>query len=96
MPSMVTMSVVVTLIGWLGAGLLVLAYGLVSSRRLAGDSVAFQALNGSGALALGINTAYHGAWPSAVLNVVWIGIGLAALARARTRALEPQAALSQR
>ena len=90
MDAMVTMSVLVTVIGWLGAAALILAYGLVSSRRLAGDSVTFQVLNSAGALALAINTAYHAAWPSAVLNLVWIGIGVAALSRARTRALEPR------
>ena len=96
MDAMITMTGLVTVIGWLGAASLVLAYGLVSCRRLAGDSVIFQVLNSAGALALGINTAYHAAWPSAVVNLVWIGIGLAALGRTRTRALEPQAAVSDR
>lgn len=72
--------------GWLGAALLLLAYALVSNRRLAGDSVRFQLLNLSGGVMLAINSGYHGALPSVAVNAVWIVIGLAALLQARRRA----------
>lgn len=69
--------------GWAGAALLLLAYGLVSNRRLAGDSARFQLLNLSGGVLLAANSAYHGALPSVAVNAVWIVIGLTALLRAR-------------
>lgn len=72
--------------GWLGAVVLLAAYGLASAGRLPADGIRFQLMNLAGAAALTVNTAYHGAWPSAALNVVWIIIGLAALRRARRRA----------
>ena len=71
--------------GWAGAVLLLAAYALASAGRVPAEGVAFQTLNLAGAAALMANTAYHGAWPSAMLNVAWIGIGLAALARRRSR-----------
>ena len=69
--------------GWLGAGALLTAYFLVSTRRVSGDDLAFQLLNLSGGAGLLINGVYHGAWPSAGLNTVWVVIGLAAITRAR-------------
>jgi len=73
----------IDILGWIGAILLLLAYALVSNRKLAGDSVRFQLLNLSGGLLLAANSAYHGALPSVAVNAVWIVIGLAALLRAR-------------
>jgi hypothetical protein len=77
------LSLATTVLGWLGAAGLLLAYGLTSTGRLAPEGARFQLLNLAGALALTANSAYHSAWPSAVLNVVWIGIGAVALIRAR-------------
>lgn len=71
----------IDLLGWLGAGGLLLAYGLVSSGRLAGKGATFQSINLIGAGLLAINTAYYGAWPSTALNVVWIGIGAVTVMR---------------
>ena len=76
---------IIDIAGWTGAILLLLAYALVSSRRLAGDSVRFQLLNLSGGLLLAVNSGYHGALPSVAVNVIWIVIGLAALVGARRR-----------
>ncbi len=74
---------VVELVGWLGAGCLLGAYVLVSSGRLAARGHAFQLLNVAGAAGLVINGAWHDAWPSVGLNVVWIAVGLAALTQLR-------------
>jgi hypothetical protein len=73
----------IDILGWIGAILLLLAYALVSNRKLAGDSVRFQLLNLSGGLLLAANSAYHGALPSVAVNAVWIVIGMVALLRAR-------------
>ncbi|MEZ4767924.1 MAG: hypothetical protein R2844_05795 [Caldilineales bacterium] len=69
--------------GWIGAVALLLAYALVSNRRLAGDSIRFQSLNLLGSVLLALNSGYHGAMPSVVVNGVWILIGAVALVRAR-------------
>ncbi|WP_239069509.1 MULTISPECIES: hypothetical protein [unclassified Streptomyces] len=66
-------------IGWAGAAFLLAAYALVSAERIRAGGVAFQLLNLFGAAALTANSAYHRAWPSAVLNLIWIVIGTAAI-----------------
>ncbi|MGE5834269.1 MAG: CBU_0592 family membrane protein [Acidobacteriota bacterium] len=73
------MPVFIDFIGWVGAVLVLLAYGLVSTDRLHPHSVGYQSLNIAGALGLVINSAWYSAVPSAVVNVAWIGIGLYAL-----------------
>ena len=70
--------------GWVGAAALLVAYGLVSSGRLHGRSTAFQMLNLTGAFGLLANGIWHGAWPSAALNAVWLVIGIAAVMRLRS------------
>jgi hypothetical protein len=77
------MDLIITVVGWLGAALLLIAYGLTSTGRLPPEGWRFQVLNLVGALALTVNSAYHDAWPSAALNIVWIVIGVFALVRAR-------------
>jgi hypothetical protein len=71
----------IDVVGSVGAALLLVAYGLTSTGRLPSEGGRFQLLNLMGALALTANSAYHGAWPSAGLNIVWIVIGVAALVR---------------
>jgi hypothetical protein len=77
--------ILIAVVGWAGAALLLLAYGLTSSGRLPPEGARFQFLNLTGALALTLNSAYYGAWPSAALNIVWVVIGLAALVRGARR-----------
>lgn len=71
----------VDIVGWAGAVLVLAAYGLVSTKRLDGDSVAYQTLNVAGGAGMLVNTYVRGALPSAALNVIWIGVGLYVLAR---------------
>jgi hypothetical protein len=79
------MELMITLVGWVGAALLLVAYGLTSTGRLPPEGWRFQMLNLVGAGALTLNSGYHGAWPSAALNIVWIVIGVFALARGRRK-----------
>ena len=51
----------IALLGWAGAGVLLAAYALVSSKRITGDGVAFQSLNMAGGAALALNSAANGA-----------------------------------
>jgi hypothetical protein len=70
--------------GWVGAACVIVAYALVSYGRMSPASTRYQGLNVAGSVMLIINTAYHAAWPSAVVNIVWAAIALSALVR-RTR-----------
>lgn len=72
-------------IGWAGAVLLLLGYALVSLRGYKGTSARYQILNMAGGAFLIVNSAYYGAYPSAFLNVVWIGIAIASLTRTAQR-----------
>ena len=73
------MELTIDILGWLGTGMLVLAYILVSLKRVHGQTPLYQLLNLFGSILLGINSYYHGAMPSAGINIIWIGIGLWAL-----------------
>ncbi len=74
--------ILIDTIGWTGSGLVVLAYGLVSTNRLKGNSIIYQLINLMGAIFLLINTLYFGAYPSSFTNIVWITIALVAIVRA--------------
>jgi predicted tellurium resistance membrane protein TerC len=75
--------VAVEIAGWIAAVLILTAYGLLSAGKLTGKSVSYQLMNIVGAIGFVINTTYNGAIPSAVLNVIWVGIGIWALAKIR-------------
>jgi len=68
-------------VGWIGALLILAAYGLLSAGKLDAKSPAYQWLNVVGAIGFILNSGWNGAWPSAALNVIWVGIGLVALVR---------------
>ena len=79
--------IAVEVVGWAGAALILVAYLLLSMGRLTGQSALYQGMNVVGAAGFVINGWWHGAIPSTVLNVVWMGIGAVALWRiARTPA----------
>ncbi len=69
------MTVAIEVVGWTGAALILAAYLLVSIGRLSGQSAAFQWMNVAGAAGFIVNSGWHGALPSTVLNIVWLGIG---------------------
>ena len=75
------MGLTIDILGWFGALFVLLAYALVSTRRVAGNSRPYQSLNVAGASLLLANTAYAGAYPSSFVNAVWIGIAIFALYR---------------
>jgi len=67
--------------GWGGALLILSAYLLISAGRLTGQTPAFQWMNLVGAAGFIVNGLWHGAIPSATLNIVWMMIAALALAR---------------
>ena len=59
------------MVGWAGASLILAAYILVTLGRLTGRSPLFQWMNLVGAAGFVVNGWWHGALPSATLNIVW-------------------------
>ncbi len=67
-------------VGWLGAAALLVAYAMVSSRRLEGHSPVFQLLNVGGSLLLAANTIFYGSYPSTFVNLIWALIAVFSIA----------------
>jgi hypothetical protein len=72
-------------VGWAGALLILSAYLLLSMGRLTGQSTLYQGMNVAGAIGFVVNSWWHGAVPSASLNVIWAFIGGIALWRIARR-----------
>ena len=84
----------VDVLGWLGSVAVVVAYSLISLQKLRSDSRIYQWLNLVGSVGLAINTAYFRAYPSTVVNLVWLLIACSALVRiwrmkVRARSVSP-------
>jgi hypothetical protein len=75
----------VEIVGWAGALLILAAYLLLSMGRLTGQSALYQGMNVAGAAGFVVNGWWHGAVPSATLNIVWALIGGWALWRIARR-----------
>ena len=73
------MKIAVEVIGWAGAALLLGAYALLSAGKLRSESVIYQLMNVLGSAGFIVNSGWNGAYPSAAMNLIWIGIGLYAL-----------------
>ena len=67
-------------IGWAGAVALLIAYALISFKRLEGDSTTFQLLNIGGSVLLAANTIFYGSYPSTFVNLIWAGIAVFSIA----------------
>jgi len=75
------MKIAVEVIGWAGAVLILGAYALLSSGKLRAETLTYHLMNILGAAGFVVNSGLNGAFPSAAMNVVWIGIGIYALAQ---------------
>jgi hypothetical protein len=72
---------VIEILGWLGVGLIILAYALVSSGKIKPMTVTYQNLNLWGAVCMVIYLYCHQAWASVFHNIIWGGIALYGLYR---------------
>ena len=75
---MTPLEIVVEVVGWAGAALILFAYLLLSAGKLTGQSLVYQGMNVVGAAGFVVNGWWHGALPSASLNVLWLLIGVIA------------------
>lgn len=82
------MNVYIEIAGWLGSFCILLAYALISARKIKGNSFQYQMLNIIGSLLLIVNTIYHRAIPPATLNLFWLGIGLFSIFRSSAQRRE--------
>ena len=82
----------ITALGWAGAAICVVSYGLVSRGTWTASSRRFQVANVVGALLLCVVAARAQVWASVAANVVWAGIGTSAIAALmRARRAQPPA-----
>jgi hypothetical protein len=71
----------VEVFGWFGGLMLIYAYAMVSLEKMSARGAMFQYLNLVGGVLLAANAAWHHAWPSVGVNLIWIGVGVFALMR---------------
>ena len=75
-----TIDLFMEIVGYVGGALILAGYFLLSAGKVSAKSVSYQAMNVVGAVGFIANSSWHSAWPSAILNVIWVGIGVVALA----------------
>ena len=79
------LEVAIEALGWAAALLILAAYALLSAGKVTAQDRSYQWMNVLGAAGFIVNSGWNGAIPSAALNVVWAGIGLAAIWKITTR-----------
>lgn len=70
------MKILIEVIGWSAAAMMLAAYFLLTSGRLNSKSAAYQWMNVLSGAGFIVNSGWNGAYPSAFLNVIWMGIGM--------------------
>ena len=71
------------IVGWVGTFLIVLAYFLVSYKKVDGSNKYYQLMNLFGAIGVGTNVFYQRAWPAFALQIVWGIIAVTSLLRSK-------------
>lgn len=73
------MNYFVEIIGWIGAVLIVGAYYFNINGKLKSGSLIYIISNLAGGVFFTINTLVHAAYPSMIVNIIWVLIAIAAL-----------------
>ncbi len=71
----------IEIIGWLAAILMLGAYVLLTNGQLDSRSPQYQWMNILSGAGFVLNSGWNGAYPSACINVLWVGIGIYGLLR---------------
>ena len=71
-----TERLIIDILGWVGSVLVVGTYALNISGRLHATTKAYLWANLVGSAFLIVNTLTYGAIPSAMVNIIWVGIAL--------------------
>ena len=69
----------IEIIGWIGAGLIVSAYFFNINGKLKSSSILYIISNLLGGIFFTINTFVHKAYPSMIVNIIWVIIAIAAI-----------------
>ncbi len=77
------MNYFIEIIGWIGAVLIVGAYYLNINNKIDSTSALYILSNLFGAIFFTINTLVHQAYPSMIVNIIWVFIAVAALLKKR-------------
>lgn len=80
------MTVLIDVLGYFGMAILLLAFGLLTLKKLSADDWRYPLMNLVGAACVAINVGYYGSIPAAILNTVWFIIGIVGFVNARKRA----------
>jgi len=64
-------NLLIEIVGWIGAALVVMAYFLVTYKKLDRESKIYHGMNLVGGLLAGVNAAINQAYPSTAINVMW-------------------------
>jgi len=73
------MNYFVEIIGWIGAVLIIGAYYLNINGKIKSSSAWYIVSNLLGGIFFTINTLVHQAYPSMIVNIIWVFIAVAAL-----------------
>lgn len=75
------MQLLIDILGWAGTVLYLIAFALISLKKVEGDSLLYQSINILAGTLLIVNTFYWRAYPSLGLNAAWIAIAVFTLGR---------------
>ena len=76
---------VIDIVGWIGAGLVILAYALVSTQKVESKSVAYQLMNLVGGILLIISSMYVKFYQSVLINVIWVVVAIISIVMSRSK-----------
>jgi hypothetical protein len=75
------MSILIEVLGWIASVLIVGSYALNITGRLAANSKLYVIANIVGGLFFVVNTYYHQAYPSMMVNIIWVIIAIVMLTK---------------
>lgn len=80
------METLIGVAGWIGSFFLIVAYILVSFKKLDGNSKSYQIMNLLGAVGVGLSVYHKEAWSALTVNVFWGLVAIVALINLRNLA----------
>jgi hypothetical protein len=69
-------NLLIEIAGWIGATLVVIAYFLITYKKLDRESKIYHGMNLVGGLLTGVNAAINQAYPSTAINVMWVVVAI--------------------
>ena len=80
-------NLIIDILGWIGSLILIIAYIQNSRNKINAQSPIYQLLNVLGSILLIVNTVYYGAYPSSMVNIIWVFIGFHYLIKYRKNSI---------